>query len=106
MRDYSAKAHAFLADAAKQDFLADEKTQFAVFHCIEVIGEAAARLPQSFQNQHPDIPWRKVIGMRNILIHNYFGINAEMVWETVQKDLPQLINFLNLIEKKMRDSDG
>lgn len=94
MRDYALKAQAFVAEFTKNEFLADERNQFAVFHCIEVIGEAAAKLPHEFQEQHPEVPWASIIGMRNVLIHDYFDIDIEIAWETVQQDLPMLLDML------------
>jgi uncharacterized protein with HEPN domain len=62
----------------------------AVFRQIEIIGEAASRLSTEFQKNHPDVPVRKVKSMRNILIHEYFGVNKKTVWDTCKDDLPTL----------------
>jgi len=59
-------------------------------HHIQILGEAAARLSDEFQEKYPDIPWFKIIGMRNILVHDYFGIDIEAVWSVVENDLPVL----------------
>jgi uncharacterized protein with HEPN domain len=74
----------------KRVFLEDEKTQDAVIRQLSVIGEAAARLPIALKTKHPEIPWKKVIGMRNIIIHEYADIRVESIWETVERDLPGL----------------
>lgn len=55
-----------------------------------ILGEAASALSDNFKEQHPDIPWSKIIGMRNILVHDYFGIDTDVVWSVVEIDLPQL----------------
>lgn len=68
----------------------DQKTIDAVIRNIEIIGEAANHVPPEIQNLHPDIPWRKMKGIRNILIHEYFGVDAEVLWKTTQEDLPEL----------------
>jgi len=71
-------------------FLADRKTQDAVIRNLEVIGEAAKNLSASLTDDHPDIPWKQIAGMRDVLIHHYFGVKLETVWEVVVKDLPAL----------------
>jgi uncharacterized protein with HEPN domain len=71
-------------------FRNDELIQTWILHHIQILGEAAARLSDEFQEKHPDIPWFKIIGMRNILIHDYFGIDIEAVWSVVENDLPVL----------------
>jgi uncharacterized protein with HEPN domain len=61
-----------------------------VFRHLEIIGEAARAIPQQFKEQHPDVPWRQINGMRNALIHMYFGIDQDVVWAVVENDLPVL----------------
>jgi uncharacterized protein with HEPN domain len=74
----------------KQVFDQDELVQTWVIHHLEIIGEAARALPQDFRNNHPEIPWGRISGMRNILIHIYFGIDLDIVWQVVERDLPIL----------------
>ena len=71
-------------------FGADKRTQDAVIKNLTVIGEAAARVSNAFRKAHPDLPWRQMTGMRNMLVHHYFGVNLTDVWETVIGDLPAL----------------
>ncbi len=71
-------------------FFRDRKTQDAVIRNLEIIGEASRRLSQGLQDAYPDIPWRKIGDMRNKLIHEYFGVNLELVWEAVDHYLPNL----------------
>ncbi|MCK4466879.1 MAG: DUF86 domain-containing protein [Desulfobacterales bacterium] len=68
----------------------DEKTVDAVIRNIEVIGEASSRLPIEIQEQYEDVPWNMMKGIRNILAHEYFGVDLEIVWKTVKEDLPIL----------------
>ncbi|MDX2213789.1 MAG: DUF86 domain-containing protein [Oculatellaceae cyanobacterium bins.114] len=80
----------FVAGSTFADFENDPKTVFAVIRAIEVIGEAAKSIPQYIRDQYPEIPWRGFTGMRDKLIHGYFGVDLEVVWDTVQQDLAVL----------------
>ena len=71
-------------------FLRDELVQDAVLRNFEVIGEAAKRLDDTYRADHPQIPWRAIAGLRDVLIHKYEGVNLEQVWNIVEKDLPGL----------------
>ncbi len=73
------------------DFETSQLHQDAVVHALEIIGEAANKVSKQFRDQHLEIPWELMIGMRNRIIHEYFQINLATVWDTVQKDLPALI---------------
>lgn len=82
------------------EFHADRKTQQAVIYNILIIGEAASRVMTDFPDfatEHPDIPWHEMRGMRNRLAHGYFEIDLEIVWQTLQKNLPQLKTLLDTI---------
>ena len=75
----------------------DIKTKFAVERNFEIIGEAAARISEDFKIIHPEIEWRILKDFRNIIIHEYFGIDNEIIWDTIQIRLPELlISFQNL----------
>ncbi len=80
----------YLADQNEESFLKDRKTQDAVIRNLEIIGEAAGKLPEQMQKGEPEIDWRKITGLRNILIHEYFGINLPIVWDVVQNKLGPL----------------
>jgi len=71
-------------------FEQDELIQNWIVHHLQVIGEAAAHISSEFTDAHPEIPWDKIIGMRNILVHHYFGIDLNVVWSAVENDLPVL----------------
>lgn len=66
----------------------NELVQTWVVHHLEIIGEAARSIPQDFKFLHPEIPWKQISGMRNILVHVYFGIDKDIVWAVVERDLP------------------
>lgn len=71
-------------------FLKDEKTIDAVVRNLEVIGEAANRMPLAFRTEHAEVPWRRIVGLRNRVIHAYFEVDLELVWEIVCNELPTL----------------
>jgi len=83
----------------KQEFENEELIQNWIIYHLQIIGEAATRFNDDFRKQHSNIPWSEIIGMRNILIHNYFEIDTEIVWNVVEKDLPVLKQNINSILK-------
>lgn len=100
MREATADACRFVEGMTKQAFLADKRTQQAVVMSLVIIGEAATKIMDrypGFVEQHPEIPWRNIRGMRNRIAHGYFEINLEIVWETVQSALPELHSQLSSI---------
>ena len=74
----------------EEAFLANREKSDAVIRNIEVIGEAAGNLSETFQEKHSEIPWHQIIGMRNRLIHGYFGVSLKIIWQVVAVDLPVL----------------
>jgi uncharacterized protein with HEPN domain len=88
----------FCADMTPTGFLSDLKTQSAVLHQILIIGEATKRLSPETRQTHHEIPWRLMAGMRDRLIHGYDDVDMDQVWQTVQKDIQQLINWLDAID--------
>lgn len=71
-------------------FAADKKTVNAVIRSLEVLGEATKHIPSSFRKKHPDIPWSKMAGLRDVLIHNYMGVDLKSVWNVTQNRLQEL----------------
>lgn len=84
------------SDAAKgrsrADLDSDRVFRAACERLIEIVGEAASNVSQEFQTKHPDIPWRKIVGTRNILVHGYLQIDLDILWDIVRSDLPKLIS--------------
>jgi uncharacterized protein with HEPN domain len=85
------KALKFTAGIGRDEFEQNELVQNAVLHPLEIIGEAANLISDDFREAHSEIPWFKMIGMRNRLIHEYFRVDYGVVWDTIQNDLPNLI---------------
>lgn len=94
MRDAACEAAGFVAAKARLDLHTDRQLTLALVKEIEIIGEVAARLSDETRSAIPAIPWADVIGMRNRLVHVYFDIDLERLWDTVQQDLPRLAKAL------------
>jgi len=97
MRQAAMDACDFVQGLSKQDFLDDKRTQQAVVMSLVIIGEAATKLMDShadLMQAYPDVPWRSMRGMRNRIAHGYFEINLDVVWDTVQIALPELLRQL------------
>ncbi|HYG62471.1 MAG TPA: DUF86 domain-containing protein [Thermoanaerobaculia bacterium] len=85
------KIRDYTAGLSFEAFQQDEKTIDAVVRNLEVIGEAVKSIPDGLRARHPDVPWKKISGLRDILIHEYFGIDLELIWDVVQAKLPILV---------------
>ncbi len=90
IRDATQLAQSFVRGVSYSGFEENIEKQFAVIRAFEIMGEAAAHIPPEVQRQRPDVPWEDIIGMRNVLIHGYFGVDARVIWETLRKDVPTL----------------
>jgi uncharacterized protein with HEPN domain len=99
MLEAARRAVDFSAGLTYDNFLKDIKTQDAVIRNIEIIGEAAKNVSEKTRGNYPEIPWKLVAGMRDKLVHHYFGVNIDIVWDVVRKDLNLLINDLSMIGK-------
>ena len=80
----------FVEDMSYDEFEKDMKTVYATIRALEIIGEAIKSIPKDVREVYPQIPWKKMAGMRNKVIHEYFGVRLERVWETIKRDIPQL----------------
>ena len=82
------------------DFSADEMLQVWTIHYIQIIGEAASKLSLELRGGYPEIPWIDIIDMRNVLVHHYFGIDLNQIWDTIKIDIPNLKKqMLSILEK-------
>jgi uncharacterized protein with HEPN domain len=84
------KIERYISGLDQDAFLNDEKTVDSVVRNLEIIGEAANRLPGDFKTRHSEIAWHRIVGLRNRIVHNYFGIDLDIVWEILQRELPDL----------------
>lgn len=105
MRQAVTDARGFVEGLTKDDFLADKRTQQAVIMNLIIMGEAATKVMDGyaeFTRQHSEVPWR---GMRNRIAHGYFDINLDVVWDTVQTALPELLTQLLAVRRDAEDND-
>ena len=86
-----------------EDFASDKKTVNAVVRSLEVMGEAAKRVPEGVRQRYPDVPWKRMTGMRDKLIHEYSGVDLEIVWGVVKTELPPV---KPLVEQILRDLEN
>jgi uncharacterized protein with HEPN domain len=89
--DAATRAQRYVGDMDLAAFEADDRTLDAVSRCFGIIGEAVARVPDDVIAAHPEIPWAEMRAMRNVVVHEYFGVTNETLWKTVREDLPPII---------------
>lgn len=88
------KVQEFTKNIAREEFRSDALVQNATMRQIQIIGEAARKVSDQYQEMHPEVPWQEIIGMRNRLVHEYFRIIPGRVWDVVDKDIPELIRLI------------
>lgn len=93
------KIEDFAGGLSFEEFKEDEKTFDAVVRNFEVLGEASNNVPEELKAKHPDVPWRQMISMRNILAHEYYEVAAQVVWDTIKENIPRV----KLLIKKVLD---
>ena len=92
----------YIGEMDQQSFASDTRTADAVVRNLEIIGEAATRIPEEFKAGHPEVPWRRVVGLRNRIVHEYFGVDIGIVWSVVSQDLPHLKSQIQDIADKLK----
>lgn len=84
----------FTSEMTFEEFSGDRKTINAVIRSLEVLGEASRKIPDYIKAEAPEVPWKRMAGMRNKLIHEYFGVDLEIVWAVIKEELPPLLPYL------------
>jgi len=84
------RIESFIAGLTYDEFIKDEKTVYAVIRCFEIIGEAVKNIPAQVKERYPLVPWKRMSGMRDKLIHEYFGVDCETLWRTIKKRIPEI----------------
>ena len=89
------------ASRGREVFIQDELVQVWIVHHMQIIGEAARKASAALRDSHPEVPWSQVVAMRNILVHDYFGVDIEEVWAAVVRDLPDLKRKIEVILREL-----
>jgi len=101
--DAMTKAIDFVNNVSYAEFIKDDKTAFAVVRALEIIGEAAKNIPDDIRKNYPEIPWKDIAGMRDKVIHEYFGVKLSIVWRAVKEEIPPLKPIFERILKDLEE---
>jgi uncharacterized protein with HEPN domain len=101
--DHAREAVALIAGKDKAELQLNRVLELALIRLVEIVGEASAKVSSATQKKYPWIPWRQVIGMRNRLIHGYDSVDLDVLWDTIEVDLPPLISALEIIVDQTGD---
>ena len=100
---YAQRVREFTENVEYEQFVRDEEKFLAVIHAIQIIGEAAHRLPKSFKARYPQVPWDDIAGMRHFIVHSYYVVDPRIVWRTIQEDIPALQSMLAEIRSEIQE---
>lgn len=99
------KALRFIEGLSYEEFTEDDKTIFAVIRAIEIIGEAVKNIPEDIRKDYPKIPWKGMAGMRDKVIHGYFGVDIKVVWDTVKKRFPEVKPMFEKVLEDLKEKE-
>jgi len=100
------RAISFVTNIEYEDFIKNDEKIYTVVRAIEIIGEAANKIPQNFRQKYNYIPWNDIVGMRNKIVHEYFEIDLNIVWNTVKKELPELKQAIQRIMEILKEIEN
>jgi uncharacterized protein with HEPN domain len=100
MQAYAEKIRALTSRISRSEFEGDEEHQAAIAHWLQTVGEAATRLSPGFRENHPAIDWRKIIGMRNVIVHRYAAVDLDLVWAAATEGVETLLGHLLAIRSR------
>ena len=103
--EHMENARSFTEGMGYSAFAKDKKTIFAVARALEIAGEATKNVPSDMRVRFPDVPWRVMAGMRDVLIHGYFDVNLEVLWKTATVRMPQVIPMVRKVFEALEDED-
>jgi len=102
IRTHSKKIRLYTKDLSMQEFFKDDKTYDAVMRNIQIIGEAIKHLPAEVRKEYKNVDWKKAAGLRDIVVHEYFGINKDIIWDVIRNKIPELETEVKKILKEIR----
>jgi len=105
VREAAESALQFVAGMSFEAFAADRRTTYAAVRVLEIIGEATKRLPEEIRALEPEVPWKKMAGMRDVIVHQYENVDLKVVWDTIHQDLPSLVPRMERLQRALEQQE-